>query len=139
MPEDNKANIKWENSKVERVHDTDKIKELLKSKGPCMVIIYADWCGHCQASESAWTKLANMVDGEAAVYVIEEKEYKGGDVSSFPTIKIVKDGVATDYTDARTPENMKNALLGTTGGKRSRRGRTRRFRNRRRKTHRSTR
>ena len=131
--------IKWKNSKVKRVHSTDEIEKLLKSEGPCMVIIYADWCGHCQAAEDEWTKLANRVDGKATVYAIDESEYTGGEAKGYPTIKIVRKGTSIDYSGERTAADMEKALLGTSGGKRSRRGGTRRFRNRRRKTHRSSR
>ncbi len=134
MPE-----IKWKNSKVKRVHSTDEVKKLLESDGPIMVIIYADWCGHCQSAEPEWTKLADMVDKKATIYAIESEEYKGGDVSGYPTMKIVKKGSASDYTGGRAAEEMKTALLGTSGGKRSRRGRTRRLGGRRRKTHRGSR
>lgn len=125
-------NIQWKDSKVKRVHSTDEVKKLLSSKGPCMVIIYADWCGHCQSAEPEWNKLSKMVDGKADVYAIESDEYKGGDVSSYPTVKIVKAGKASDYTGDRSAENMKDALLkgNSLGGKRTRRHRPRWFRRR---------
>lgn len=107
-----------------------------------MLVIYADWCGHCQTAEPEWTKLADSVDGKATVYAIESAEYKGNDVSGYPTIKIVKSGKVRDYDGARTSDDMKDALLSKgnlLGGKRSRRSGTRRFRNGRRKTHRSLR
>jgi thiol-disulfide isomerase/thioredoxin len=107
----------------------------MKESGPLMVIIYADWCGHCQASESAWTELANKIDGKATVYAIEESEYTGGDVQGYPTMKLVKNGKVSNYEGDRSPSAMENALLG--GGKRSRRSRTRRLGGRRRKTHRA--
>lgn len=135
-------NIKWKDSKVKRVHDTAEIERLLKEGGPHMVVIYADWCGHCQAAEPVLTKLADKVDGKAAVYAIDESEYTGDAAKGYPTIKIVKGGVASDYSGEREVDLMEKALLGkgsALGGKRSRRGRTRRFRNRRRKTHRSSR
>jgi len=135
-------NIEWKNSKVKRLRSTEEVKKLLKLKGPSMVIIYADWCGHCQSAEPEWTSLADKVDGKAAVYAIESEDYKGGDVSGYPTIKLVKGGKAVDYSGDRSAESMKDALLGKgdlLGGKRSRRRGTRRFRNRARKTHRALR
>lgn len=125
-------NIQWKDGKVKRVKSTDEVKKLLSSEGPCMVIIYADWCGHCQAAEPEWNKLSKMVDGKADVYAIESEEYEGGDVSSYPTVKIVKAGKATEYTGDRSAENMKDALLkgNSLGGKRTRRRRSRKFRGR---------
>jgi len=112
----------------------DEVKSILSSKDRSMLIIYADWCGHCQAAEPEWTSLADMVDGKATVYAIESDEYKNDDVSGYPTIKIIKNSKARDYTGNRSAGDMKSALLGNFGGRR-----TRRFRNRRRKTHRSLR
>lgn len=132
-------NIEWKGSKVKRIYETGEIERLLKEGGPHMVIIYADWCGHCQRAEPVLTKLANKVDGKATVYVIDESDYTGNAAKGYPTIKIVKGGVATDYEGEREVEPMEKALLGSSGGKRSRRGGTRRFRNRRRKTHRTSR
>lgn len=124
-------NIEWKGSKVKRVRSMDEVKKLLKSDGPLMLVIYADWCGHCQAAEPEWTKLANSAD----VYAIESEEYTGDDVSGYPTMKIVKKGSARLYEGGRTAEEMKSALL-STGGRRRRTGR---LRGRRRKTHRALR
>lgn len=137
MPE-----IEWSDSKVSLIRSTDKAKNLMKSKGPLMVLVYADWCGHCQAAAPEIKELAKKVDGKATIYAIESADYKDSDVKSFPTIKIVKDGLASNYDGDRSAEKMSEALLGkgnTLGGKRSRRGRSRRLRNRARKTHRASR
>jgi thiol-disulfide isomerase/thioredoxin len=125
---------------VKRVHKTEEVTQLLKSKGPCMVVIYADWCGHCQDAAPAWKKLSNSVDGKATVYAIESAEYSG-EVNGYPTVKIVKDGHSADYGGERTVPDMEKALLGKglLGGKRTRRRGTRRLRNGRRKTHRALR
>ena len=84
----------------------------MKSKELTMVLIYADWCGHCQAAAPEIKELARMVDGKATVYAIESADYKGGDVSSYPTIKMVKGGTSTNYDGDRSAEKMKDALLG---------------------------
>jgi thiol-disulfide isomerase/thioredoxin len=133
-------NIKWKNSKVKRVHTTEEAKKLMSQEGPLMLVIYADWCGHCQTAEPEWTKLADSVDGKATVYAIESDDYKDDDVSGYPTIKIIKGGKTSLYEGDRSAESMKDALLkgnGLLGGKRSRRRGTRRLRNRARKTHRT--
>ena len=131
--------IEWKNSRVKRIHTTKEAKDLMKANGPSMIVIYADWCGHCQRAEPELTKLANKVDGKATVYAIESDEYEGDDVNGYPTIKIVKNGKIEDYEGDRESSSMEKALLGSAGGKRTRRGRTRRFGGRRRKTHRSLR
>lgn len=132
--------IDWSNSEVKQLHSTSKAEELMKSKDLCMVIIYAKWCGHCKNAAPEIKKLSDKVKGKAVVYVIESNDYKGDKASGYPTIKIVKNGKMSDYGGNRESEDMAKALLGgPLGGKRSRRGRTRRFVNRRRKTHRTSR
>lgn len=128
-------NITWKGGKVKKLKSTEEAKKLLTSEGPCMVIIYADWCGHCQAAEPEWNKLSKLVDGKADVYAIESADYTAGDVSSYPTMKIVKNGQSKDYEGDRSAENMKDALLGRLGGKRTRGRRSRRLRRRTRKAH----
>jgi len=133
-------NIKWKGSKVKRLHSTEEADRLLKEGGPHMVVIYADWCPHCKDAEPVLTELADRVDGKSTVYAIDESDYTGDAAKGYPTIKIVKGGVATDYSGDRSAASMEKALLGgSLGGKRSRRGRTRRLGSRRRKTHRSLR
>ena len=133
-------NIEWKDGIVKQIHDTKEVKKLLSSQGPSMVIIYADWCTHCQRSEPEWNKLSKLVDGKATIYAIESNDYKGDDISGYPTIKIVKNGKSVSYNGDRSAESMKDALLSSSlsGGKRSRRNRTGRLRNRRRKTHRTS-
>ena len=135
------SNITWAGSKVKQVRSTDEIKSLLKSDGPCMIVFYMDTCTHCKAVEPEWKKLSNMVDGKATIYAIESADYNGGDVSGFPTMKIVKGGKNVLYEGDRSAESMKDALLkgNLTGGKRPRRRGTRRLRKRARKTHRALR
>lgn len=126
-------NITWKDGKVKRVKSTKEVKKILTSEGPAMVIIYADWCGHCQAAEPEINKLSNIVDGKATVYAIESQDYD--DNVSYPTIKIVKGGVSTDYDGDRSASAMKTALLGRLGGKRTRGRRSTRLRRRTRKAH----
>lgn len=126
-------NITWKGGKVKRVKSTEEVKKLLTSQGPAMVIIYADWCGHCQAAEPELNKLSKLVDGKASVYAIESQDYEG-DVSGYPTIKIVKGGTSTDYDGDRSALAMKGALL-RLGGKRTRGRRSTRLRRRTRKAH----
>lgn len=106
---------------------------LLKAGGPVMIIYYAKWCGHCQGSYDAWKELSKKVDGKAKVYMIESSNYPK--ITSFPTIKIVKEGNAVPYEEEREVETMKKALLGENGGRR----RSRRFLRRARKTKRALR
>ena len=127
--------LKIEGSKLIKLKDTQEAKKLLRSKGPLMVVVYAKWCGHCQAMFEKWRELSN----KAKVVVIEASDYTDKDISGYPDMRIVKKGKAKKYEGGRSVEEMQKALLeeGLRGG---RRRRTRRFHNRVRKTaHRSLR
>jgi hypothetical protein len=114
----------------------------LKGPGPLMMIYYAKWCGHCQSSFEDWKKLSKKQKGK--VFMIESENCP--EVTSFPTIKVVKNGKVSDYDGERTADDMEKALLGgKKGGLRSsrsglrRRGGTRKLRGGVRKTHRTLR
>lgn len=120
---------KMKKSRVKVLDTTDEVTKIKSSKGPCIIVIYADWCGHCQRAVPDWIELAKSAD----VYAIESEKYSGDDVSGYPTIKIVKNGKVSDYKGERTVKDMKNALLGKgnlSGGKRTRRRLPRWFRRR---------
>lgn len=121
--------LKTAGSKLVRLKDTKEVKKLLTSTGPIMVVVYAKWCGHCQAMFDTWREASDKVDGKAKIYVIEADDYTANDVKGYPSMRIVKNGSAKDYNDSRDADGIAKALL-TLGGKRSRRNRTRRFRNR---------
>ena len=135
------SNIKWNNSKVKRVKKTSEFEALLTSDGPNMMVIYADWCVHCQSAEPILTELANTVDGKATIYAIESQDYDGELAEGYPTMLIVKKGKLSKYDGDRKVDAMESALLkgDLSGGKRSRRRGTRRLRKRARKTHRALR
>ena len=128
IPKD--EDLKTEDSKLVRLKDTKEVKKLLTSTGPIMVVVYAKWCGHCQAMFDTWREASNKLDKKAKIYVIEADDYTAKDVKGYPSMRIVKNGSAKEYTDSRDADGIIKALLGNSGGKRSRRNRTRRFRNR---------
>jgi len=112
-----------EGSKVVRLKDTKEVKRLLTSQEPIMIVVYAKWCGHCQQMFKQWNKLSKQVDGKSKVYVIESDDYTDKDIDGYPDVRIVKIGSAKSYTGGRDVQSMKNALLGSLGGKRRRTGR----------------
>lgn len=128
--------IVWDTS-IQRLYSTKEADNILKNKDLSMLVIYAQWCGHCKKAAPEINKLAEK--SKAKIFVIESEDYKGDKASGYPTIYIVKNSKSSKYEGLRDVESMSNALLGFSGGKRSRRSSTRRFRDRRRKTRRSLR
>jgi len=123
--------LKTKGSKLVRLQDTKEVQKLLTSSGPLMIVVYAKWCGHCQAMFDTWRELSDKVNGKAKVYVIEADDYTGKDIKGYPSMRI-RNGSSTKMTESRDVEGLENDLLGNSlGGKRRR---TRRFRNRARKT-----
>jgi thiol-disulfide isomerase/thioredoxin len=125
--------LKTEGSKLIRLKNTQEAKKLLSSKAPLMLVVYAKWCGHCQAMFDTWRELSNKVNGKAKVYVIEAAHYKDNDVSGYPDMRIVKKGKAKKYEGGKTVEDLEKGLLHKTLGGSRRRG-TLKLRNRVRKT-----
>lgn len=108
-----------------RVKDTKEAKKLLASEGPLMLVVYAKWCGHCQMMFDTWKELASKVKGKAKVYVIEAAQYTDKDIDGYPNMRIVKKRKSKKYDGGRSTEELSSALLGSLGGKRSRRNRSR--------------
>ena len=125
--------LKTEGSKLVRVKDTKEVKKLLTSTEPIMIVVYAKWCGHCRAMFDTWREASIKVDGKSKIYVIEADDYTAKDISGYPSMRIVKNGKAKDYTDSRDAEGIQKALL-SLGGNRSRGRRTSRLGRRVRKT-----
>lgn len=118
--------LKTDGSKLVRLRDTKEVRKLLTSTGPIMVVVYAKWCGHCQAMFDTWREASNKVDGKAKIYVIEADNYTGKDINGYPSMRIVKNGSAKEYTGSRDVEGIQKALV-SLGGKRSRGRRTSRL------------
>jgi len=117
--------LKTDGTKLKRLKDTKEVRKLLTSSGPLMMVVYAKWCGHCKSMYSTWKELSNKVKGKADVYVIEADDYTDKDIDGYPSMRIVKDGKASNYEGGRSVEELTSALLGKSlGGKRTRRHRT---------------
>lgn len=127
--------LQTKGSALIRLTDTKEARKQLTSSGPTLLVVYAKWCGHCQAMFDTWRELSNVVKGNAKVYVIESTDYTDEDISGYPSMRLVKNGVSKEYSGERDTKSMSSALLAKSfGGKRSRRRLTRRLRRTTRKT-----
>jgi len=117
--------LETKGTELKRTRDTKEVRKLLTSAGPLLMVVYAKWCGHCKGMYSTWIELAKKVKGKADVYVIEADDYTDNDIGGYPSMRIVRDGRASDYEGGRSTEELTASLLGKSlGGKRSRRRRT---------------
>jgi hypothetical protein len=63
-----------DNIDVKTVEDIAKLTSHIKSNPITLVLIYADWCGHCGTyKQGVWNKLANMPNRKVGMAQINEK------------------------------------------------------------------
>lgn len=71
--------------------------ESMLTNGPTIVLIYADWCGHCQRFKQAmWDECAkspnNSVNAAAVHYdMVDKTSLKSANVEGYPTLFEVKE------------------------------------------------
>lgn len=80
--------------------DISKFESLLAS-GPTIVLVYADWCGHCQRfKQDMWNECANSPNksiNTAAVHydMVEKTSMNSAPIEGYPTLFEVKSPKAT--------------------------------------------
>ena len=79
-----------------------------------MIMIGANWCGHCQSLKPTWKQLYKETKGHTIAAIDAEKDkelvYMLG-VSGYPTILIVgNNGKLKEYSGTRMLEDLKNKL-----------------------------
>ena len=68
------GSMKYDNIDVKKLEDVDKLVEHIKGNVVTLLLIYADWCGHCGTfKESIWKKLAGMKNRKVAMAQVNEK------------------------------------------------------------------
>ena len=79
-----------------------------------VVVVYAPWCQFCQAMEDDYAKFADEMAKEGITVAKyrgdEDREFVTANFNteSFPTINLVKNGVATKYdSEARDVASLK--------------------------------
>lgn len=89
--------------------------------GPWFVKFFAPWCGHCQKLAPIWEDLANAMKGVVKVGQVDCTVDKALcdklAVKGYPTLKIMKDGKAVEYTGERQLEAFTRTLLRKFGRK----------------------
>ena len=92
-----------------------EFEEELKN-GKKLVLIYAEWCGHCKKLTPTWDKVSEKVNKDDDIKMIkincgegtpeQKKLMSTYDVDGYPTILIVDNGKATPYEGDRTEDAL---------------------------------
>lgn len=104
---------------VRTAEEAQRLEQALKDKnGDALLLIFADWCGHCTTYKPMWKKLAKVADGvlTAAVHfdqVDKVPALKEAKLEGYPTvIRIREDGsVETVPSADMRDEGKMKALL----------------------------
>ncbi|KAG0376684.1 protein disulfide-isomerase precursor, partial [Mortierella sp. AD032] len=96
---------------VVKVLTSENFKDVTNQKF-VLVDFYAPWCGHCQNLEPEYDAAAKMLREDediqlAKVDCVAEKELcKTYEVSSYPTLKIFREGIPRDYKGNRKSDGI---------------------------------
>jgi thiol-disulfide isomerase/thioredoxin len=101
--------------------DVPKFESMVKT-GPVYVLVYADWCGHCQRfKQNVWDDVAKSnqkaVNTAAVHYnMVDKTSMKNASIEGYPTLFEVKPTPASNVsTPVNTPQNKEELqkLVGT--------------------------
>lgn len=106
---------------VREKSDIPKFESMLKV-GPVFVLVYADWCGHCQRfKDKMWNEVANSPNkavNTAAVHynMVDKTSMRDTPIEGYPTLFEVKPSpkknVTTPVPTPQTKEELE-AMVGT--------------------------
>lgn len=108
---------------VREPEDVSKFESMVKV-GPVFVLVYADWCGHCQRfKENMWDEVASSNEkavNTAAVHynMVDKTSMKNAKIEGYPTLFEVKPKANTNVSipvpTPRSKEDLEK-LIGTAG------------------------
>lgn len=97
------AHKKLDNMDVKTVSQVDKLVENIKNNVLTLLLVYADWCGHCKTFKSdIWDKLASLKGRKISMAQVNEKvlsqvkeRIPGLNVDGFPTVTLAGNDMKT--------------------------------------------
>jgi thiol-disulfide isomerase/thioredoxin len=98
---------------------------LSKQEGDTYVLMFADWCGHCQTYKPFWQKLAKLANKMANMAAVQDTQQenvptlKEAALNGYPTVLKISKGKVTETlssTAMRDEGEMRKRVLGSDGG-----------------------
>ncbi len=103
---------------VRSTADMGKLMDLIKSNKIVLILVYADWCGHCQTfKKDVWAPLSSMPNRKVPLAAVNESVLAESPVASakidgYPSVLMMgQDMKAAEFTDpsGATTNAMPNA------------------------------
>jgi thiol-disulfide isomerase/thioredoxin len=115
------SNIFSPNSEhVEQIQTTGPVANADRTKKAVIVLIHADWCGHCQRLEPEWNTMKSSLDNNVKQHIIFE-EIESADLDTkLPIVsKTYMHGKPLEYRGFPTIGSIRNGKFEMYGGGRS--------------------
>jgi thiol-disulfide isomerase/thioredoxin len=101
----------YDNIDVKTLEDVAKLTEMIKDNVATLILVYADWCGHCHTyKDDIWKKLASLKGRKIPMAQVNEKvlaesPLAGTKIDGYPTNLLMgRDMKATMNKDPDTGE-----------------------------------
>ena len=96
-------------------------KDIKEPKGPCVVVIHANWCGHCKKIKPVWEEAASEINDKDKHKKMLKVNCGGGSekekeimekykIDGYPTIILFTNGKPSQYEGARNKDAFIEAL-----------------------------
>lgn len=110
---------------MKEITSKEEIEELLKSKKPVAMFMYASWCPHCKVMHEPWSELEKEEKGKTKFVKMESEDIPDDlGITGFPHFVLVKNGsVAKTAGGEMSKDELKKQLFGGSGGSRRTRSR----------------
>ena len=133
-PKEDKTKTKSKSKLIKKSPKNKTVKTVKPISEPedTVVLIYANWCPHCQAMKPEWNELKNQLGSTAETIEIEDSDFDkdiklhnienqklNGDkiqIYGYPTMFKIHNGHADYYGGNRTATEMYNWVKGNISG-----------------------